>query len=547
MIMLSITIQLIKLVKKHWLFVIYLFLGIFVRYANIKTNLFFTWDSGRDAWKLAEIVSGNLTLIGPTSGLPGFFLGPLWYYVGVPGYLLGSGNPFIISYWYIFLGCLALPMFWYLSLLLFPAKKDQYFALLTACLLAFVPGSISGSTFIWNPLISVPLVTVGLIGLIKARESLFWLFVSFLSWALVLQSEFAYGVFFILPLFILMGWIRNRQHIVDYFVSFVAVLITGIPQILFELKNNFLLTKSLWVGLQSQERLVKFSYLFSHRPKELIWVTYELLFRGIDQARVFLLLLIPFYIWTTYQIFKKGDYKWKVVALLGWVPYAFYMFWRGNYGNFFDYYVTPHFILLVPVLVFGIYQFYKSKYFNQSVRLLVVGLIIGWFSMSSINYIFIRINKSQNGAGIVSMQKAMETLFFWQQRDGFANKSAFMFFTPNAQTENHDYIMHFVAKNNGLPVPLTFKTIDTTTWYIIIEENHQNSEITFVPWYKNVAEGGVRVRSIKVGDLVAEAWMTRAEAQEKGFLEVSSALDFMSMPAYPGIATHEEMIEQLER
>jgi len=108
-------------------------------------------------------------------------------------------------------------------------------------------------------------------------------------------------------------------------------------------------------------------------------------------------------------------------------------------------------------------------------------------------------------------------------------------------------MMHFVAKQKNLPIPLTYKTDETIAWYVLIEPDRQIPEKRFAPWYEQVAKDGVRVRSMKVGDLVLETWMHSYEAQEKGFLEVTSVLDFMNLPYYPGIATHEEAMEQLEQ
>ncbi len=72
-------------------------MAVFVCFYNYPNFLYFINDQGRDALKLQSIVSGDLTLIGPTSGLAGFFLGPLWYYVGVQGYILSKANPYGIS------------------------------------------------------------------------------------------------------------------------------------------------------------------------------------------------------------------------------------------------------------------------------------------------------------------------------------------------------------------------------------------------------------------------------------------------------------------
>ena len=538
--------KLIELVKKQQLFLIYLILGLAARFININNNLFFTWDQGRDAWKFAEIISGNLTLIGPTSGISGFFLGPLWFYLGVPGYLWGSGNPYLISYWLIFLSCLALPIFWYLAFLLFPAKSQKGYGLLTAFLLAFVPGSIQGSTFVWNPMIGLPLVALAVVMTVKARQSRLFLGLSFLSWALVLQSEFAYAIFFVVCLFLLIPWIRKKIAWQDYLVSILAVALTGIPQLLFELKNNWLLTKSLLTSMTSDQGKVPFVYILSHRPKELLWSSYELLFRTIPEARVFMLLLIPLLLWGIIKIFKGRDYQWKMMAVLGIIPYVFYMFWRGNYGNFFDYYVTPHFILLVPLIVFSLAKLIEKKDKNRELRLVLVGLIIGWLVMSSINLLALRINKRSNGAGIRAMENAMGVLFLWQQRDGFVNQSAFQIFTPNSQTEHYDFMMHYLAKKRGQGIPSTVKNDDLLAWYVLIEPDNQLPEKRFTPWYEKVAQKGIRTRSIKVGDLIVETWIVSSRAQENGLLEVTSAIDFIKSYAYPGVATPEEAAVQLE-
>jgi len=534
-----------QLIKKNKLFLIYLFLAVAARFVNLHNNLFFTWDQGRDAWKFAEIVSGNLTLIGPTSGIQGFFLGPLWFYLGTPGYVLGQGNPYVISYWLIALSCLALPIFWYLSFLLFPNKNQKKYALLTTFLLAFAPGSIQGSTFVWNPMISLPLVSLAVVMTIKARQSRWFLGLAFFFWALVLQSEFAYAIFFVVSLFLLIPWIRRKFDWKDFLVSFLAIVITGVPQLLFELKNNWLLTKSLLTSMGSQQGKVPFVYIFSHRPKELLWVTYELLFRSIPEARVFMLLLIPLLLWAVVKIFKSQDYKWQVMALFGLIPYVFYMFWRGNYGNFFDYYVTPHFILLVPLIVYALAKLMERKDKHQELRLILGGLVIGWLVMSSVNLLALRINKRSNGASMKTMENAVGLLFTWQQRDGFSSQSAFQIFTPNSQTEHYDFMMHYLAKKKGLAVPSTVKNDELMVWYVLIEPDREVPEKRFAPWYQKVAQKGMRVRSIKVGDLIVETWMKPYQAQEKGFLEVTSVVDFVKSYAYPGEATLERAEKQL--
>ncbi len=69
--------------QQRWLW-LFLIIGCAVRFFNLSESLYFTYDQGRDAYAIQRIVHGDLTLIGPTTGLEGFFTGPAWYYAGVP-------------------------------------------------------------------------------------------------------------------------------------------------------------------------------------------------------------------------------------------------------------------------------------------------------------------------------------------------------------------------------------------------------------------------------------------------------------------------------
>ena len=59
-------------------------------------NLFFGYEQGRDFIKLAEILSGDLPLVGPKTDFDGVFHGVLSYLVMIPGFVIGGGNPWIV-------------------------------------------------------------------------------------------------------------------------------------------------------------------------------------------------------------------------------------------------------------------------------------------------------------------------------------------------------------------------------------------------------------------------------------------------------------------
>lgn len=70
-----------------------LLVGLFLRVYKIKDYIVFLGDEGRDALVVYEILHGNLTLLGPTSSVGGFFLGPIYYYMMAPFLWLSNYDP----------------------------------------------------------------------------------------------------------------------------------------------------------------------------------------------------------------------------------------------------------------------------------------------------------------------------------------------------------------------------------------------------------------------------------------------------------------------
>ena len=87
---------LLKLFKKEYLLLYFFILvGAFLRLQGVFTNSFaFTYDVGRDMLALSAIVHlHKIPLIGATTGLPGIFYGPWWYYMLTPFFIIFSGSP----------------------------------------------------------------------------------------------------------------------------------------------------------------------------------------------------------------------------------------------------------------------------------------------------------------------------------------------------------------------------------------------------------------------------------------------------------------------
>src|ERR1035437_6608778 len=68
----------------------------------LSGDFLYLFDLARDYLLTKSIVdTHSLALIGTHSVIGGFFHGPLWLYMLVPVYILGNGNPFAFTYFYI--------------------------------------------------------------------------------------------------------------------------------------------------------------------------------------------------------------------------------------------------------------------------------------------------------------------------------------------------------------------------------------------------------------------------------------------------------------
>jgi hypothetical protein len=507
-----------KFLHKNWQAITYIFFAIGIRLWNFQNSLYFFYDQGRDAWAIDKIIHGHPVLVGPTTGLSGFFLGPLWFYLGVPGYLLTAGNPYGIALWYMLFAFLAIPLFWWISHQLF---KDRFWALACALLLAVIPGSLQASQYIWNPLISVPLMSAALICFWKVRNSQYaqrWLWAGFFCLALTLQSEFAYAIFYLPILFVLIPWLRKKFDWRDFVGSILVVGITGIPQVFFELRNKFIMSNSLLRSMASSSEKVSWSELFARRPEQLLNTSRELITGPGNKLPILVPVLLLFFGLGFLAVFlmKKNSQKfsdsqfflWQLVTLFAFIPYPFYMIWRGNHGNFFPYYLTSHFIFLIPLIVLGMYQlgefFRKIKFARMIVLAADISIIVVLIGLSAHHWKDVYLEPNNQG-GLAKMIQATEKLYEWQQMDG-QNPGTVKVFTPNIYTEQYDYLMYWYAHANHRPLFKTLRYDSDQVWYVLLERKAQAEPAILKPWYQTVTVGGHKTREEQIGVLTLETW-----------------------------------------
>ncbi len=230
---------------KYILILVLLFLGVLYRLLVTSGNNFiFNVDNARDFVDVREMVTQTkFRLIGPTSGIEGVFNGPGWYYIlGVP-FILTDGNPYS--------GIVLMIFFWAIGgfyLLKLFVKSSIWVILAVIGLWLFSNYIMLLTHYSFNPnpvTLLAPVFVYYLREYIKnggvVRSLIIWILAGFFF-----QFEMAYGVF--MPLIILLSLVLlkkqnyfRKKHFILGVLSFCCLLL---PQLVFDLKHNFIMTNS---------------------------------------------------------------------------------------------------------------------------------------------------------------------------------------------------------------------------------------------------------------------------------------------------------------
>lgn len=205
-----------------------LIVGILLRFPLVAQGFFaFTYDQGRDITKVAEIVEMHRpTLIGPTTGLPGIFYGPWWYYYLSPIFLISSGDPTKIALSFAVLGTITIVLVY---LLVKSLTKNITVALFAAATAANSQPFLTASAQIWSPslVLTLMIAYVFLLSKIFKKSQALTLLALGLVCALILDSGAAFGVMLSLSTVLTFLIFRKtflNKNLLYFFAGFLIIL-----------------------------------------------------------------------------------------------------------------------------------------------------------------------------------------------------------------------------------------------------------------------------------------------------------------------------------
>lgn len=346
-----------------------LFFGLFVRVYRTLPLLGFYFDQGRDAmviWKLWH--ENRPFLIGPVTGLQGIFLGPLYYYLIAPFYLIGRGNPATPAMFLAFLSTIATFFLYFLGWKIYSRTTG----LIAVTVGAFSLNLVKAARWLANPtpiLLTSMLLLWVMWEIVDSKfksKSMFKRKILWMATALLigvsLQFEAASAIFYLPMILVFVFWQKkNLPNKKTFLISVALFFLTLLPQILFNARHdNILLDNFKRILVEENSFRISFWQVLGTRLSY-FWDVFSSkivpdypIYAGFFTAFASIALVVK----KKTRVFSEGV---KLLMIFLGIPMIGFIFFQGNFGNIYDYYMTGYYLPIILLFCLGLGLFWKIK------------------------------------------------------------------------------------------------------------------------------------------------------------------------------------------
>lgn len=484
--------------RRIWLFWVVVLAAAILRVFLISTrSVVFAFDMGRDLLWAKDISFYHIpTLIGPAGSIWGVYFGPFWFYILSIPLRLTNGNPLSAVYTTMTLVVLAGILAYYF----FRNTLKGKYAFLLSIILLFNASMIGTSLFAFHanvlPLLTLLLIYFCYLAIVKKTEAIAiaLFFASLMFHAdpapAVVFSAVPFVIYFAFKLY------KRKNRIKVILFSIFAYLVPFIPQIIFELRNNFIEVKSLASYFGGNNPSLSGQLPIVQRVINRVEIFYSIFKSGFSGDNNFVALIFLVIILTGLSYFLKRNNSRNLSILFKLLTIStvtiFLIFTFVVTVEVKGWYVCSIPVLYAFFITFALIGFEKYK------KLYLVFLAV--FLLANTYQYFVHKNKLVNDPASLSNQlEAIDTIY----QDSNSRDFSVYTYTPAIYDFSYQYLFWWiaVAKHKGLPADFAYlpnqpeyvrnktiyakKQVSTSTIYLIIENAEGNQFYTRRDWLNN--------------------------------------------------------------
>lgn len=242
-----------RFIGKNWILLLILIVGLGLRSYKPLELFMYSHDQDLAGWMVKDVVvNHHIRLIGQETSSHGIFIGPLYYYLEIPFYLLANMDPAGPLFLSIILGVLSIFSFYYVFLKIFNKRTGLIAALIYAVstMIIFTDREVVPTTpvMLWSVWYFYSVWE-----LFKGKQK-FYLLIGIL-FGLVWNISLALAV--LSPLVILAQILSKKRLNFKYLLFGVsAFFVLMLPFMAFEARHSFQQTKSLLLSFTTQKDYV---------------------------------------------------------------------------------------------------------------------------------------------------------------------------------------------------------------------------------------------------------------------------------------------------
>lgn len=452
----------------------------------LSGNISLWYDKARDllsAWDNLE----KLTLIGPTSGIPGIFYGPYWIWLLSLG-MLFSKDPKIIT-----LIVQTLPYAVLFPLILYKYKRAVGLISLVVVWIYFIFSvGLKYATDLWNPFLT-PLFFLFLVYLLFERRSskaqrhagAYLMLTGFTAGIIInFHISFGIGVFLGTVLFLLIDLIfenyNQKNPIKFYLKSFTKSIvffaigfgIAFLPSIIFEIRHGFNQIQTVLYAFSKYGAVVEASGFTKEAIIERFFSNFSMLLQVeksvgyIIQLVIFLYLL---YLFVKNKIkFDKYELRLLILIFIFAFCILFIYLTARNPVLGYHFYGTEILYVLLIALVIKKSILMRVLFITWAIYIFIVG--VGNFAGQLIE------GKKQI-VGLNEVTEVVKTI----ENDAVGESYSFFAYSPSIYIYEYSYVFRW-QYNKNVPHDPGMMPKDSRIVYVVVPKDKNNPEEGFISY-----------------------------------------------------------------